>query len=197
MLASQKLRDVWQWLPHEMEGFSVEFFADSTVSYPGPNYPYHPIERVTHLIESSDSIYGFGSTIYKSGNLEAFCRRVVEGMEVEYIYSLPVLQAVVAWNPELTAEVLECENCTIFLHDSLPDDDRCGLNIMDDCIGICGHNSDTSQLEAVIDTESREARDWAEVVYDTYRSEARPFEADELLVADRDESGTLLAVEPF
>ncbi|WP_227379528.1 helix-turn-helix transcriptional regulator [Haladaptatus halobius] len=196
MVIGQKLREVWQWLPREMEGFSVEFFADATVSYPGPSYPYQPIERVNQLIKSTDSIRGLGTTMYKSGNLEAFCQRIIEGMEVEYIYSLPVLQAIVAWNPELTAQVLACENCTILLHDNLPDGNRCGLSIMDDCIGICGHNSETSQLKAVIDTESPEARDWAEDVYEKYRCEARPFDEDELLVANSSVRDDRLAVEP-
>lgn len=31
-------------------------------------------------------------------------------------------------------------------------------------IGICGHNSETAELETVIDTKSPEARDWAEAV---------------------------------
>ena len=184
MVVSQKLRDVWRWLPHEMEGFSVEYFADVVVSYPGPDYPYRPIERVTRLIETTDSIRGFGTTVYKSGNLEAFCRRTIDGMEVEYIDSLPVLRAIVAWNPELTARAFGRENCTVLLHDDLPDADRCGLNIMDDHTGICGHTPETAQIEAVIDTESPEARDWAEAVYEKYRSEARPFDGDELRDTD-------------
>ncbi|QPV63019.1 transcriptional regulator [Halosimplex litoreum] len=196
MRTGERLREVWRWLPREMEGFAVEHYEDAVVAYPGPNYPYAPVERVTHLLESTASIRGLGTTLYKSGNLDVFCRRVIEGMETEYVYSPPVLRAIVDWNPELTARALGCDNCTVFLHDALPDDSRCGLNVMDDCIGICGHDPETAQLEAVIDTRSPEAREWAEDVYARCRSEARQFDVGELAPdASRSPEGRL-RVEP-
>ncbi len=181
METARTLRDVWQWIPHEMEGFSVDLFADAVVAYPGPRYPYQPVERVTQLLESTETIRGFGTTLYKSGNLEVFCRRIVDGMEAEYLYAPQILSAIVAWNADLTAEAFACENCTILLHDELPDDDRCGLNIMDERIGICGHDRDSAQLEAVIDTASPEARAWANEVYETHRQTARPLDPDEFV----------------
>jgi predicted transcriptional regulator len=196
MKTGNTLREIWRWLPQEMEGFAIEHFEDAVVAYPGPNYPYTPVERVTHLLESTGSIRGLGTTIYKSGNLDVFCRRVIEGMEMEYVYSPPVLQAIIDWNPELTAEAFECDNCTVLLHDDLPDDSRCGLNIMDDCIGICGHDPETAQLEAVIDTASAEARDWASTVYEQCRTEARPFEVQEFDTAGSTPRSDSLRVEP-
>lgn len=186
MKTGRTLREIWHWLPREMEGFAVEHFEDAVVAYPGPNYPYEPVDRVTHLLESTDSIRGLGTTIYKSGNLETFCRRVIDGMEMEYVYSPPILRAIVNWDPDRTARAFECDNCTVFLHDALPDDNRCGLNIMDDRIGICGHDPDSAQLEAVIDTASPEARKWAETVYERCREEARPLKLEELRVDERE-----------
>ncbi|MEF8787095.1 MAG: hypothetical protein V5A45_14275, partial [Haloarculaceae archaeon] len=69
------------------------------------------------------------------------------------------------------------------------------LNIMDECIGICGHDSESAQLEAVIDTASPEAREWAETVYEQCRDEARPFEIEELGTADKGVRGDRLRVE--
>nr|WP_114578843.1 transcriptional regulator [Saliphagus sp. LR7] len=189
------LRDVWQWLPRDMDGFSVELFDDVVVSYPGPAYPYQPVERVTHLLEHTETIRGLGTTIYKSGNIEVFCRRVIEGMEMEYVYAPSVLRAIIVWNPDLVTDVFACENCTILLHDDLPDGDRCGLNVMDDYIGICGHERETAQLKAVIDTQSPEARAWATDVYERYRSEARPFDPNSFETGDQDSRRTALRVE--
>ncbi|WP_396612723.1 helix-turn-helix transcriptional regulator [Haloferax sp. S1W] len=180
METEQKLRDVWRWLPHDMEGFSVDLFADAVVSYPGPGYPYQPVERVTHLIEETTELRGFGTTVFKSVNNETVCRKVEAGMEFEYIYSPDVLEKTVAWNPERVARAAACENCTIFLHESLPDGKRCGIGIFDDRIGLCCHDAETGLLEAVVDTDAPEAREWATAVFEQHRTDAHPVTADEL-----------------
>jgi len=178
MATERKLRDVWRWLPREMEGFSVDLFADAVVSYPGPGYPYEPVERVSHLIETTSAMRGFGTTVFKSINNATVCRSVLAGMDYEYIYSRPVLEATVAWNPEQVAEATACEHCTVLLHDDLPDERRCGLGIFDDRIGICCHDAETGMLEAVVDTAAPAAREWAVSVFDRYREQARPVDAE-------------------
>lgn len=64
------------------------------------------------------------------------------------------MEAVVSWEPVKVAETAACENCTIFLHDSLPDGDRCGLGIYGDRVGICCHDVEINVLTAVVDTDS-------------------------------------------
>lgn len=179
METERKLRDVWQWLPREMDGFSVGLFTDLVVAYPGPGYPYEPVERVSQLIEGTSMMYGFGTTVFKSVNNEAVCRAVLDGMDFEYIYDPEVLERTVAWNPERVAEATSRENCTIYLHDDLPDNDRCGLGIFDDRVGICCHDAETAVLEAVFDTGAPEAREWAVSVFEQYRDEARLLQHDE------------------
>lgn len=179
MATERKLRDVWRWLPREMEGFSVELFADAVVSYPGPGYPYEPVARVTQLVEETEAMRAFGTTEFKSINLDTVCDAVLDGMEYECIYAPAVLETVLSWNPERVTEAAACENCTILVHESLPDDDRCGIGIYDDRMGICCHDRETGMLEAVVDTDAIEAREWAEDIYERCRAEARPLDADE------------------
>jgi predicted transcriptional regulator len=174
MEVEEKLRDVWQWLPVEMPGFSVDLFADATVSYPGPGYPYEPVERLGQLIASTSSMRGFDNIVYKSSNLETACGAVLEGMTFEYVFTPAALEGMFAWNPNRIMEVAACENATVLVHDDLPDDDRCGLVIVDDRAGICCHDADTGALVAVIDTDATEARDWAISVFEQVRAEATP-----------------------
>ena len=181
MRTERALRGVVPWLPSEMEGFTVDLFAGATVSYPGPGYPYQPVERVTQLIEGTDSMRGFGTTVVKSSNLEAACRAIHDGMEFEFIYSPGVLEAIVAWNPTKIADAAACENCTTLLHDSLPDSDWCGLGIYDERVGICCHDDETGVLKAVVDTDSPAAFEWAESVYERYRAEADRLDASLLV----------------
>lgn len=180
METEQKLRDVYPWLPREMEGFSIDLFADPVVSYPGPGYPYEPVDRVTELIESTETMLGFGTTVVKSSNLEAACNAILDGMEFEYVYSPEVFETIVAWNPEKVAAAAARENCTTLVHDSLPDSDTCGLGIYGDRVGICCHDRETGVLKAGVDTGSPAALEWAESVYEQYRAEARLLEEEDL-----------------
>ncbi|WP_158059573.1 helix-turn-helix transcriptional regulator [Halorussus halophilus] len=173
MKTERKLRDVWHWLPREMDGFSVDLFADAVVSYPGPGYPYEPIERLTHLIEGTTRLRGFDSIVFKSISNETVCQGVLDGMELEYVYSPTALEKTLRWNPDRVMEAASCDHCTIFVHDDLPDRSRCGLGIVDDRAGICCHDTETGALTAVIDTDAPEARDWAISTFERVREEAK------------------------
>ena len=180
MATEAKLRDVWQWLPREMEGFSAELFADAVVSYPDPGYPYEPVDRVVQLVEESDSVRALGATVFKSVANEAFCRAALDGTRVEVVYPPDVLAATVAWNPHRFEEVTARDHCTVLVHDDLPDRTRCGIDIFDDRVGICCHDTETRALRAWVDTNAPEARKWALSVYERYREEARPADEDAL-----------------
>lgn len=166
MTTERMLRDVWQWLPREMEGFTVEQFTDAVVSYPGPGYPYEPVERAADLIRGTDRMLGFGTAVIKSGSLETVCGAVIDGLDLEYVFTPATFETTVEWNPEVIKETIACENCTVFIHDNLPDNDRCGLTIVDDRIAICCHDAETHTLQAVIDTGAPEAREWATSVFE-------------------------------
>ena len=178
MEIEQKLRDVWPWLPHEMPGFSVDLFADAVVSFPGPGYPYEPVERLGQLIASTSTMRGFDSIVYKSSNLETACRAILDGMRFEYVFTPEALEGTFTWDPDRMSEVVACENATVLVHDHLPDGDRCGLGIVDDRAGICCHDVETGALVAVIDTDASEAREWAISVYEQVRKEATPVDPE-------------------
>ena len=181
METERRLRDVWRWLPREMEGFSVELFADAVIAYPGPGYPYEPVERVIQLVEESDSMCGLGTTVFKSIANEAVCLAVLDGMTFEYVYPPDVLAATVAWDPEMMARAAARDHCSVLVHDDLPDRTRCGIGIFDHRVGICCHDPKSRALEAWIDTDAPEAREWALSIFERYRREARP--ADETAMA--------------
>jgi predicted transcriptional regulator len=180
METEMKLRDVWQWLPREMEGFSAELFADAVVSYPAPGYPYEPVDRVIQLVDESESVRALGATVFKSVANEAFCRAVEDGTEIEIVYSPAVLAATVAWDPDRFEEVAARDHCTVLVHDDLPDRTRCGIDIFDDRVGICCHDTETRALRAWVDSDAPEARAWARTVFERYREEARPVNEDVL-----------------
>lgn len=109
-------------------------------------------------------------------------------MKLEYVYSPTALEGTVAWNPDRVMEAAARENCTVFVHDNLPDGNRCGLGIVDDRVGICCHDTETGALTAVIDTDAPAAREWAIATFERVRREAtlvEPQSFDTLISSER------------
>ncbi|RQH03436.1 helix-turn-helix transcriptional regulator [Natrarchaeobius oligotrophus] len=176
MTYQRQLREVWPWLPHEIDGFSVDSFADVVVSQPGPGYPYKPIERLTELITTTKTMRGFGMALLKSGNLEPFFDQIRSGLECNYIYPTTVLEELILWDEETVVEMAARPNYTVLLHDELPLDDRCGICLFDDRVSICCYDPTTGTLQSLVDTGSDEMRTWAESYYERFRDEARPLD---------------------
>ena len=176
MQLERTLRDVSQWLPHEIDGFSVSLFTDAVVSYPGPGYPYQPIERFTSLLRETETMRGFGMAILKSSNLEAFFDRTLEDLDCEYVYPPAVFEELLSWDEETVVEMVTRANYTVLLHDGLPLDERCGICLFDDRVSICCYDPETGALQSLVDTGGDGMRTWAETYYDQFRAEARPLE---------------------
>jgi predicted transcriptional regulator len=181
MTYQRRLRELWPWLPHEIDGFSIELFTDVVVSQPGPGYPYKPIERLTELITTTGTMRGFGMALLKSGNLEPFFDHVLNGLKCEYIYPPAIFEELLSWDEETVIETATRANYTVLLHDDLPLDDRCGICLFDDRVSICCYDAETGTLQSLVDTGSDEMRMWAESYYEQFRDEARPLDETDLL----------------
>ncbi|WP_440770998.1 helix-turn-helix transcriptional regulator [Natronorubrum sp. DTA28] len=187
MALERRLRAVWPWLPHEVEGFGVDLFTDAVVSVPGPGYPYQPVERLTQLLAETTTMRGFGMAILKSSNLEPFFDRALDDLVCEYIYPPAVFEELLSWDGKTVAEATTRSNYTVLLHDDLPMGERCGICLFDDRVSICCFDHETGTLRSLVDTGSDEMYGWAASYYEQFRVEASPLEA----------ADDLLSVEPF
>ena len=185
MAYQRQLREVWSWLPHEIEGFSIELLTDVVVSQPGSGYPYEPVERLTEFITTTRTMRGFGMALLKSGNLEPFFDHVLDGLVCEYIYPPAVFEDLLKWDEKTVLNAVRRANYTVLLHDDLPLDERCGICLFDDSVSICCYNPETGTLQSLVDTGSDEMRAWADSYYEQFRDEARPLnDATDLLSVD-------------
>ena len=185
MAVERRLRDVSPWLPDELEGFSVELLTDAVVSYPGPGYPYEPIDRHIQLVEETDTIRGFGMVLLKASALEVYFDCLFDGLTVEMIYPPHVFETMLAWDPEIVSEAIQRDNYTVMLHDALPNSEWCGICLSDDRVSLCCYEPETGMLRSLIDTDDPEAYSWGESVVERYRADARLLEdADDLLSMD-------------
>ena len=182
MAIEHRFRDIAPWLPYELDGFSVDLLTDAVVSYPGPGYPYEPLERNHQLLEKTETIRGFGMVLLKASVLDEFFDRVFDGLAVEMIYPPRVFEAMLAWDPETVLEAVTLDHHTVYVHGDLPNSEWCGICLSDDHLTICCYEPETGMIQALVDTDAPEAYVWGESIVEQYRKEARRLDdTDDLL----------------
>lgn len=173
------LRGVWHWLPDDVVEFTIAASAEATVTVAEYDAPYRPVNRFRSLLREADRFRfaGVDVGLYEPCQ-EVFSRQVLDGMEVELIDPPNVARYMVSTYPERSFELLESDNMTALLHDDLP---PYGISFFDDRIAVSGYDPDSGGVKVLVDTDTQEAREWAESVYADYRSEARPLEPQRVL----------------
>ena len=165
----QQVRDVWDTLPGRSDDFSIDLCSGATVTVADSDRPYRPVERFRTLLAETET---FRAIHFEVAILEpckeALCGRVLDGMNAD-IVAPPRLAEYIRDNcPELISESLESGNLTLRLHDDLP---HYGLCLFDDRIAIRGYDTDAGTLRVLLDTDSPDAREWAESIFRRYRRE--------------------------
>lgn len=164
----RRLRDVWRWLPEE-DDFTVDLVADAEVSVADAGDPYRPVTRFLALLRETDRFrfVGFDVGLLEPCR-EELCRRIVDGMETEFIAPPTVVDYIRSTYPEQFAEALGSGNLAVRVHDDLP---RYGVCLFDDRVAVGGFDPDTGSVRVLVDTDGPSAREWAESTYRTYRRE--------------------------
>ncbi len=165
----QALRDVWQLLPGEASGFTVEMCSDAVVTVAEADDPYGPVNRLISLLRETDGFRfaGFDVALLEPCKDE-LCRRIADGTRAEIINPPRVARYIRSTHPEQFSEALESGNLTVRLHDDLP---PYGVSLFDDRIAISGYDPDNVAVRVLVDTDAPEAREWAESTYESYRRE--------------------------
>lgn len=160
----RKLRDVWEWLPGEESGFSIELCTDAVVTKADADDPYRPVNRFVSLLGETERLRltGFDVALLEPCKDE-LCQRILDGMETELVTRPRVVTYIRSTFPEPFSEALASGNLTVRLHDDLP---SYGVCIFDDRIAISCYDPDSVTVRVVVDTESPDAREWAESVYE-------------------------------
>lgn len=168
----QQLRDVWQWLPSETSGFTIEMTSDAVVTVAEADDPYGPVNRFVSLLQATDRFRFVG---YDVALLEP-CKdelrqRILDGMQTEVIDPPSVARYILSAYKKHCSETLESGNLTVQMHEELP---TYGISLFDDRIAISGYNTESGTVQVLLDTDASATREWAESTYRSYRREARP-----------------------
>lgn len=175
MNTERRLRDVWQWLPSEVNGFTLEMISEANITVGQPGNPYGPANHCASLYRETDRLRGFDAALTAPHHFKELYDQIVDGMDTEIIFPPAVSETIASTYPQEAGEVLESETFTLWLHDDLP---LYRVLIYDDRVGIGGYDSDSGVLQVYVDTDTPEAREWAESTFDSYRQEARRLTPD-------------------
>ena len=192
MTVEHRLRDVWQWLPHELDGFSVDLFTDVAITRPNPGYPDRPVERRIELITETSTWRGVGVAMLGLRTLETSFDRFIDQQDefhCEYIYPPEVFEELLSWgDTEKILEAARSESYSVLLHEDLPFDERYEICLFDECVTICCYDHEIGGLQALVETTSSDMRTWAESYYEQFRTEAEP-------LGDPSERGSPISLE--
>lgn len=146
----------------------IEAFANATVTSADRGDPFAPLARFVSLVRESDSLRMFDSYAIAPTYIDEIHGRVLDGMRTIVVERPDVAEDIMENYPAKCVQLCASEFLEMRLHEGLP----FGLVILDDCIGIGVRDSDTGIPRAFVDTESNEAREWAETIFESYWNEA-------------------------
>lgn len=175
----QKLRDVWHWLPDEFGGFSIETWTDLRVTVAEPDFPYRPINRFESLLQGTTRFRCLRPEVaLMEPCLELLLQLLDDEADITLIDRRACHAYFISTYPERSAEMIERDTFTALEHDQLPSH---GIGLLDDRVTISCFEKDSGTVQALIDTDSPEVREWAESVYASYRADARPIDTQRIV----------------
>lgn len=163
----RELREVWQWLPSEANGFTIDMCTDAEVTVADGDDPYRPVNRFITLLGETDRFRfaGFDVALLEPCK-EELVEAIVAGMQTEIITPPRVARYIRSSYPDLFSRALESGNLALRLHDDLP---QFGVSIFDDRVAINGYDPDSVSVRVLVDTDREETRAWAESAYASFR----------------------------
>ncbi|WP_207589998.1 transcriptional regulator FilR1 domain-containing protein [Halomontanus rarus] len=152
--------------------FVLEPFVDATITVAEPDDPYRPIERFITLVSESESLRGFNTTHMAPLVLGEFHQQVFDKTDTEIIYLPHIVEKLFETYPERARKAIDRGHLTLRTREELP----YGLALFDDRVGIGGYDEATGLMQVFVDTDAPIAREWAERVYASVRSDSDPLD---------------------
>ena len=179
----RKLRDVWHWLPDEVSEFPVETWSKLTVTVAEPDSPYCPVNRFESLLSRTSELRFLRPEVaLMEPVLDELFGLIDDGVAITLVDRPSCHSYFRSTYPERSSEMMSRDNFTVLEHDELP---SYGIGLLDDRVVISCYERASGTVQAVVDTDVPAVREWAESVYASYESDARPLEPN--LVGERAE----------
>ncbi|WP_049922679.1 helix-turn-helix transcriptional regulator [Halopiger djelfimassiliensis] len=167
----QALRHVWQYLPDESSGFTVDLVADGVVTVAAADDPYGPVNRFQSLLDGADRVRFVGCDVaLLEPCTDELRRRIADGRHTELIGPPNMGDAIRSACPEEFADAIESGTLTVHVNEELP---PYGVGHFDERVAISGSDPNSGTVRVVIDIDTPEAREWANAICTTVRNQCR------------------------
>lgn len=166
------LRAVWHWLPDAIRELPFETWSELTITVAEPDTPYCPVRRFESLLQNTTTLQFLCPEVALMDLcFDVVHQRVEDGVDMTLIDRPECHAYFRSTYPDRSSEMMQRDNFTILEHDDLP---SFGIGLLDDCVTISCYEQASGTVHAVLDTDARAVREWAESTYESYRHEARP-----------------------
>ncbi len=170
----RKLRHIWDWLPDAVSDLPFETWSELTITIAEPEMPYRPVNRFESLLGETTALqFLCPGVALMDLCFERLYRLVVGGADVTFIDRPECHAYFLSTYPNRCVEMMKQDNFTVLAHDSLP---SYGVGLLDRCVTVSCYEQDSGTVHALADSDAPPVREWAERVYETYRSSACRFE---------------------
>lgn len=170
----RRFREVWEHVPGEDDGFTIDMCTDATLTVAEPTDPYCTIDRFRALLEATSEFRFVGPQVTLVGPcLDELCDRLDDGLDLRIVDRPESAESFLRSHPEYATALLEKDDPTVLVHDDLP---AYGIALFDERVAVCCCDGDSGTVQVVIDTDTTAAREWAKSTYDCYLHEASPLD---------------------
>lgn len=163
-----QLAPVVDAIRHAPVEIDIEAFAGATVTSAEQGDRHSPVARLGALVHETDTLPGIDIDSIAPLYMAEIQQPIVGGRQTEIIGLPDVTEDILMGYPDKCFEAGASGYLTVWLRDDLP----FGLAIFDDRVGLGVQDADTRLLRVFVDTDSSEVYEWADAVYESYKTEA-------------------------
>lgn len=174
----RKMGDVWGWLPDEVAELPVDRWSDLTVTLADPDFPYRPVNRFESLLQGTNTVRYLGPEVaLMEPCFDVLLSLLDDGSDVTLVDRPNCHTYFLSTYPKRCSEMMQYDDFTVLEHDELP---PYGVGLLDERVTISCYEQGSGTVQALIDTDLPAAREWARPIFESYASDALPFEPQQL-----------------
>jgi predicted transcriptional regulator len=150
---------------------NIHLFEDAALYEHESSRPYNVEHRVRDIIHSTDErIRGVTVGLGSPTLADAMFERIRNGVPVEWIMPKDTWDYFLSENREKTEEAASADQISVYLTDDISLD----FAIYDETLMVIGFDEERGSLGAVAVTDTADALEWAENVFEEIRRDASP-----------------------